>query len=61
MRLVMQSLMAGIVHKLQVHMMFHFAGYKDDGMEARQKVHEHPSTKPLQKSKRAQFTSIFID
>ena len=42
-RLAMQFMMAGIqiVHKLQVHMMFQFAVYKDGGMEVRQKVHEH--------------------
>ena len=35
-RLVMQSMMDGIqiIHRLQVHIMFHFAGYKDDRIEA---------------------------
>ena len=62
-RLAMQFMMAGIqiVHKLQVHTMFQFVGYKDGGMEARQKVHEHPPTKLFKKSKRVQFASILID
>ena len=36
----MQFMMAGtqIVYKLQVHMKFLFAAYKDSGMEALQKV-----------------------
>ena len=62
-RLVMQFMMAGIqiVYKLLVYMRFLFAGYKDGRMEARQKVHEHPPTKPLQRNKRLQSASILID
>ncbi len=58
----MQFMMAGtqIVFKLQVHKMFFFAGYKDGGMEARQKLQEHPPTRPLQRSKKVQFASILI-
>ena len=50
-----------IVYKLQMHMMFLFAIYKDDGIEARQKVQEIPLIKLLQKHKRAQSASISID
>ena len=62
-RLVMQFMMAGkkIVYKLQVQMRFLFANYKDRGIEARQKVQDHPPTRPLQRSKRVQFASILID
>ena len=44
-RLVVQFMMAGrqIVYKLQVHMRLLFANYKDRGIEARQKVQEHPA------------------
>ena len=62
-RLVMQFMMADtqIVYKLQVYMKFLFVGYKDGKMEACQKVQEHPSTRPLQRSKKVQFASILID
>ena len=50
-------MMAGtqIVYKLQVHRKFLFAGYKDSGMEALQKIQEHPLTRLLQRSKKVQF------
>ena len=59
----MQFMMAGtqFVYKLQVHMKFFFARYKDGGVEARRKVQEHSPTTPLQRSKRVQFASILID
>ncbi len=59
----MQFMMAGIqiVYKLQVHMKFFFAGYKDGGMEARPKIQEHPPTRPLQRIKKVQFASKLID
>ena len=59
----MQFMMAGTqtVYKLQMHMKFFFVGYKDGGIEARQKVQEHPPTRPLQRSKKVQFASILID
>ena len=62
MRLAIQFMMAGmqIVHKVQMHTMFQFVSYKDGGIEARQKVHEHPPTKLIQKSKKVQFRSILI-
>ena len=62
-RLVMQFMMAStqIVYKLQIHMKFLSVGYKNGGMESRQKVQEHPQTRPLQRSKKVQFASILID
>ena len=62
-RLEMQFMMAGIqiVYKLQVHMKFFFAGYKDVGIETLQKVQEHPPTRLLQTSKEVQFASILIN
>ena len=45
----MQFMMAGtqIVYKLQMHIMFLFAVYKDDGMQTLQRVQEHPLIKLL--------------
>lgn len=47
--------------KLQTHIIFHFANYKDDEIKADQKVHKHQLTKSLQKSKRVRFANILID
>ncbi len=62
MRLVTQFMMVGtrIVHKLRLYTRFQFDGYRDGGMGAHQKIHEHPPTKLLQSSRKVQFASILI-
>ncbi len=49
-----------IVHKLRLYTRFQFDGYRDNGMGVHQKVHEHPPTKLLQRSRKVQFVSILI-
>ncbi len=62
-RLVTQFMMVDtrIVHKLRLYSRFQFDFYRDGGMGAYLKVHKHPPTKLLQRSRKVQFTNILID